>query len=269
MKRASTAWVFVSHSTKDLEKVRRVRDAIEEAGGEPILFFLKCLGDHDEIDDLIKREIEARNFFLLCDSAQARDSDWVQAEIAHVKALGDKRVEIIDLDGEWERQIEGILSLMRQATVFLSYARQDEEVVSQVRSALIANDFSVWDPSHDLHAGEDWGNQLTSAVEASAGFGFFLHFLSSASLSSQWVAFETQKALATGIGNRYIPILLDPLVPGREATPFLRDRQWIDFTSRRIEAMLPGLLRAMGVRNTEQQGGGYSPPAARSSKPTP
>ena len=210
-----------------------------------------------------------RNFFLLCDSAQARDSDWVQAEIAHVKALGDKRVEIIDLDADWERQIEGIVSLMKQATVFLSYARQDEAVVAQVRSALIANDFSVWDPSHDLHAGDEFAEELTSAVESSARFGYFLHFLSTASLSSQWVALETQKALGAGIGDRYLPILLDPLVPGRDIPPFLRDRQWIDFTSRRLDAMLPVLLRAMGVRDTEPQGGGYSPPAARSSQPTP
>ncbi|MFZ5516645.1 MAG: toll/interleukin-1 receptor domain-containing protein [Candidatus Zhuqueibacterota bacterium] len=268
MKRISTAWVFVSHSTKDMEKVRRVRDAIEDAGSEPILFFLKCLGDHDEIDDLIAREIQARNFFLLCDSSNARDSDWVQAEIAHVKSLGDKRVENIDLDGDRERQINGIQSQMKQATVFLSYARKDEALVAQVRSALIANDFSVWDPSDDLDAGDDWGKQLSAAVEASARFGYFLHFLSTASLSSKWVARETQKALAAGIG-RYLPILLDPISPSQVVPPFLRERQWIDFTSRNLDVTLSVLLRAMGVKNTEQQGGGYSPPATRLPKPAP
>ncbi len=65
MKQTSTAWVFVSHTNKDIAKVRQVRDAIEKAGAQPILFFLKCLSDHDEIDDLIKREIEARFFFAI------------------------------------------------------------------------------------------------------------------------------------------------------------------------------------------------------------
>ena len=51
MTQISKAWIFVSHSTKDLDKVRAVRDAIENIGGEPILFFLKCLSDHDEIDE--------------------------------------------------------------------------------------------------------------------------------------------------------------------------------------------------------------------------
>ena len=67
MKRISQAWIFVSHSTRDLERVRLVRNAIEAANGEPIRFFLKCLSEHDEIDELIEREIRARNFFLLCD----------------------------------------------------------------------------------------------------------------------------------------------------------------------------------------------------------
>ena len=30
-------WVFVSHSTKDFEKVRLVRNALEESGFRPIL----------------------------------------------------------------------------------------------------------------------------------------------------------------------------------------------------------------------------------------
>jgi hypothetical protein len=37
------AWVFVSHSTKDFERVRLVRNALEDSGFRPILFYLKCL----------------------------------------------------------------------------------------------------------------------------------------------------------------------------------------------------------------------------------
>jgi hypothetical protein len=77
MKQTSRAWIFVSHSKQDLAKVRQARDALEKAGAEPILFFLKCLSDHDEVDGLIKREIDARYFFLLCDSANAKKSKWV------------------------------------------------------------------------------------------------------------------------------------------------------------------------------------------------
>ena len=41
------------------------------------MFFLKCLNDHAELHDLIRREIEARTGFLLCDSQAARQSRWV------------------------------------------------------------------------------------------------------------------------------------------------------------------------------------------------
>jgi hypothetical protein len=47
------AWIFLSHSHRDLHEVRHVRDALEAKGHQPLLFFLKCLDDDAEIDDLI------------------------------------------------------------------------------------------------------------------------------------------------------------------------------------------------------------------------
>ena len=37
------AWIFVSHSHRDLEKVREIRNELERRGCNPLLFFLKCL----------------------------------------------------------------------------------------------------------------------------------------------------------------------------------------------------------------------------------
>ena len=48
-------WVFVSHSTKDFERVRLVRNALEESGFRPILFYLKYLENETEVNDLLKR----------------------------------------------------------------------------------------------------------------------------------------------------------------------------------------------------------------------
>lgn len=52
-------WVFVSHSTKDFERVRLVRNALEDSGFRPILFYLKCLENENEVNGLLKREIDA------------------------------------------------------------------------------------------------------------------------------------------------------------------------------------------------------------------
>lgn len=253
MKSKSKAWIFVSHSTKDLYKVRKVRNKIETSGGKPILFFLKCLSDHDEIDDLIKREIEARNFFLLCNSRNTKSSKWVKDEIAHVKSLQTKQTEVIDLDGDWESQLKGIRAIIRRATVFMSYANKDKEAIMPIQTALIANDFSVWTPFKEIQVGKSWKEQIISAIEDAAKFGFFLHFIITASLNSKGVTEEVEKALELKIGDRYIPILLDPLASRTDLMPeFISKRLWIDFSDRNLNKLLPRLLHALGVRNTEQ-----------------
>jgi TIR domain len=98
------AWIFVSHSLKDWNKVRNIRNILEEKGHKPLLFFLKCLNDDSEIDDLIKREIEARNWFILCESENTKKSKWVNAEIEFIKGLEGKVYEIIDLEKDIDYQ---------------------------------------------------------------------------------------------------------------------------------------------------------------------
>jgi hypothetical protein len=62
------AWIFVSHSHKDLKKVREIRDFFERDGHKPLLFYLKCLEEDDaRLPELIKNEIESRTWFVLCD----------------------------------------------------------------------------------------------------------------------------------------------------------------------------------------------------------
>ena len=49
MKEDNGIWVFLSHSNKDFDKVRVVRNFLEEQNYKPIMFFLKALNDDDEI----------------------------------------------------------------------------------------------------------------------------------------------------------------------------------------------------------------------------
>jgi len=37
------AWIFVSHSYRDSEQVRQVRNELKKRGHNPLLLFLKCL----------------------------------------------------------------------------------------------------------------------------------------------------------------------------------------------------------------------------------
>ena len=244
----SLAWIFVSHSNRDLEKVRRVRNAIEEAGGQPLLFFLKCLSDDDELDGLIKREIEARTFFLLCDSGHAKESDKVRYEFDYVRSLDGKKVEMIDLDGQWEAQLEGTLRLLQGATVFFSYAHDDWDAIRPLYEALAEHDFAVWSDAESLQPGTDWQSETLGAIERAAHEGYVLLFLSARSRHSRWVEMVVEKALASNRSARIFPILLDP--PGTfdaAALPYRLEHVWLDFSDRDVERFLPHLLGALGV----------------------
>lgn len=70
---------------------------LEDYGMRPIMFFLKCLNEEKEIDNLIKREIDCRTRFILCDSPNARKSLWVQKEVEYIKNKG-KDIEVINLN---------------------------------------------------------------------------------------------------------------------------------------------------------------------------
>ena len=90
-------WVFLSHSNKDYEKVIKVRDLLEKNSFRPLMFFLKCLNDDDEIDELIKREIDSRGRFILCDSENSRNSYWVKREVEYIKSK-QRVYQTIDID---------------------------------------------------------------------------------------------------------------------------------------------------------------------------
>lgn len=92
--------IFLSHSSLDYEKVRKIRNAFEEVGCKPIMFHLKCLeqSDDEEVFGLLKREIDAREWFVLCKSKNADSSKWVRQEMNYVRQRKAPYVAQIDAD---------------------------------------------------------------------------------------------------------------------------------------------------------------------------
>jgi hypothetical protein len=149
------AWIFLSHSNKDFDKVRELRNELEVQGHHPLLFFLKCLGDDSEIDGLIRREIEARSRFILCDSEDSRTSRWVQEERDVIAGLPSHTSITVDLGAPLSQQLASISGLTKRASVFLSYTRADRQAARRIESALRADDFGV-SSDLQLEAGADW-----------------------------------------------------------------------------------------------------------------
>jgi len=139
-------WVFLSHSNKDYEKVRQVRDLLEKKSFRPLMFFLKCLNDDDEIDDLIKREIDSRGRFILCDSENARDSKWVKKEIDYIKSK-NRLFQTINIDAPLDDIQAEIEDFQKRNSIFISYnsnSESDKAFAKKLESFLKDMDFGVY-----------------------------------------------------------------------------------------------------------------------------
>lgn len=149
----NSKWVFVSHSNKDYKKVRKVRNALEEWNFRPLLFFLKCLEEDGEVSELIKREINCRTRFLLCESYNTNNPQgWVQKEVAYIKSL-DRRCDIINIDASEESITTALESFRRTSTIYISHSDSQCDFARMLASRLEKYDFDViFEPVDDSDA---------------------------------------------------------------------------------------------------------------------
>ena len=144
-------YVFISHSHKDIEKVRIIRNFLEKLNSEPLLFFLKSLTDEDEITELIKKEIDARIWFIYCKSKNSLNSTWVKTELEYVKETNKENFLEIDLDEDFiglslkeekEKQIIQAFNNIRfLSSINVSYSNNDSTFVKDVVNCL--NKFNI------------------------------------------------------------------------------------------------------------------------------
>ncbi len=142
--------VFLSHSSKDIEKVRRIRDILEALDYEPLLFQLKCLDDDNEnLEAFIKKEIEARNIFIYCKSENSDKSCWVQKELEYIKRFDTKRLFTIDITLPLNQTLvvllESITEIIKKNRIFIScsHAHPDKEFGDYLEKLLTDNNYDV------------------------------------------------------------------------------------------------------------------------------
>lgn len=144
-------YVFISHSHKDIEKVRIIRNLLEKLNSEPLLFFLKSLTDEDEITELIKKEIDARIWFIYCKSKNSLNSTWVKTELEYVKETNKENFLEIDLDEDFiglslkeekeEQIIQAFNNIRFLSSINVSYSNNDSTFVKDVVNCL--NKFNI------------------------------------------------------------------------------------------------------------------------------
>lgn len=205
--------VFLSHSSKDIDKVRQIRDILEALDYEPLLFHLKCLDDDNEnLETFIKKEIEARNIFIYCKSDNADNSPWVQKELEYIKSFDTKRLFTIDITLPLSQTLvvllESITEIIKKNRIFIScsHANPDKEFGNYLEKLLVDNNydvvrFKVLDYAKDIE-------HKKALQEATT----FISIISPNSLESAYCRSELERALydyensPSTFSNKIIPI---------------------------------------------------------------
>ena len=207
-------WIFLSHSSRDIEKVRMIRNEFEKYGQNPLAFHLKCLttdteSGKQELDNLIKREIDAREWFVFCDSDSARLSEYVQMEMNYIINKSKKKIWSINMSkpiGEIRKTVEDICTKMK---VFISFRPVEYPIAEMLRKELIERDFEVWEPGRgDTH----WKKHFRSAIKDAARYGFFVALITENYSESKIMEWEVMQATKNGA-------LIIPLVCGDAEIP--------------------------------------------------
>lgn len=204
-------WIFLSHSNEDYEPVRRIRNILEEMNTRPLMFFLKCLNDSNEIEDLIKREIRARTRFILCDSENARKSNWVQKEIKYISEL-HKPYDVIDISASEGEIRSKLKEFFRKEHLYISYPRELMPAIEVIDQRLSKYDFATTFidkfESHRTHFLKEFEDNISKAVER----GHFISLLSHHSTQTRFrfSQFELDLAIEHDSKRKAIlPIYLD------------------------------------------------------------
>lgn len=205
-------YIFISHSHYDIDKVRPIRNYLESIGAEPILFFLKSKTDDDEIEQLIKDEIDARVWFIYCKSSHAETSKWVKKEREYVKFKGKRNITIdidscLDLNGdltlETNQKLDIIVDNFRSLQkLFISYSHKDSEIARKIQKQL--NIYGI-NSYYDLNSIVNLDFKYTIKDEIMQS-DFYLILLSTKSIDSMWVQKELEFAMT--FQKAIIPVIM-------------------------------------------------------------
>jgi len=179
-------YIFLSHSHDDIEKVREIRNSLEKDGFEPLCFYLKCLDDDSEIEDLIKREIDAREWFIFIDSENSRKSKWVTLEREYITKTNRKKIITIDINDD-KNIYENIQKIAHNLRVFMSYSFKDVELARRIKDKLEEKDYLVYFPSDNIPSGKSYESKVVNAIEEASQEGCIIALITPQSVNSRYM----------------------------------------------------------------------------------
>lgn len=201
-------WIFLSHSSEDFNKVRKIRNYLEEKSYRPLMFYLKCLESDEEIYDLITREIDVRTRFILCDSENARGSYWVKKEMDYISNQNPPRsflrIDLSQPDIVIHRQLD---SYVNQMNIYISYTSNHYDLFRKIRLRLNKYDLNVL-PDPDSFSGNIYTQEIEKQIRHAANNGYYVFLYSNDIINStSFVAKEFK--LADTLGANILLFTLD------------------------------------------------------------
>lgn len=197
LEKSKGGFIFLSHSHHDIEKVRRIRNRLEEEGFDPLCFYLKCLDEDGEIEDLIKREIDAREWFVFADSPNSRKSKWVTLEREYIKSRNSKKILTVNLEDE--RAVGEMLEkLVHNLRVFISASAKDFDLACRIKKKMEEKDYMVFFGPDSLSAGSSFLDTMENAILEASREGAVLALLTPETVKSTYV----EKELIFAIQNK-------------------------------------------------------------------
>lgn len=198
-------YIFLSHSHNDIEKVRELRNGLEQNGFEPLCFFLKCLNDDSEIEDLIKREIDSREWFVFANSENARKSKWVSLEREYINRTNSKK--IIEVEIYEPNAIQDLVEkISHNLRIFIAYSHKDRLLAHRIYRKLGQKDYQCFIDTEDLLEFGNLMDMLNKELIAAAQNGAVLALITENSVHSAFVKSEILRAIE--LRGNVIPVLI-------------------------------------------------------------
>ncbi|SDA62418.1 toll/interleukin-1 receptor domain-containing protein [Methanobrevibacter millerae] len=245
MEEDNGGFVFISHSHKDIKKVRKIRNMMEHSGFEPICFFLKCLTDDDEVEDLIKREIDAREWFVYVDSPNSRKSKWVKTERDYIESIGSKKVINVKLDSN--APMESVSKILSKGlTIFISYCAKDGEIVWSLYHKLVEKEFRVFCAPLSLEE-DSYVEEIIDNMECACELGLILAVFSKDSVNSSY--FKREIDTAFGSNGLIVPLYIGDVTDNlpEEYELYLGDVDGIEVEGEITEEVLDDVAEQIAV----------------------
>ncbi len=238
-------YIFLSHSHDDIEKVRRIRNILEQDGFEPLCFYLKCLEDENEIAELIKREIDAREWFVFVNSENARQSRWVNLEREYIGQTNSKKIFTIDLDREASVE-EAVHKIRHNLRIFLSYSHRDRLLAEKFTRRLQLKDYLVFFDQNSIMQADHYVEHIANAIQQASREGCVVALITENALHSRSVMREIMFAMENG-GN-VVPVIVDGCDLMAEPTLkfYLMGRQCYPLSSDAGDAEMDRIIDAIG-----------------------